>query len=103
MNDILFKARLNFFCTLLDSELDGQRVVGSGYLYEAVKRHGADSNLSDADIERFVKYLETLYCTTQDDGHILRNKFIEWFPQEKKNIDFHYWGRLRTFWREKNI
>jgi hypothetical protein len=103
MNDILFKARLNLFCTLLDNELDGQRVVTSGYLSDAVKRHGAEFNLLDSDVERFVKHLETLYCTTQDDGFTLRNKFIEWYPQEKKNIDFHYWERLRTFWREKNI
>ena len=103
MNDVLFKARLNLFCTLIDSELDGQRVVTSGYLGEAVKRHGTDFKLSEGDVERFIKHLETLYCTTQDDGFTLRNKFIEWFPQEKKNIDFHYWDRLKTFWREKNI
>jgi hypothetical protein len=103
MNDILFKARLNLFCTLIDSELDGQRVVTSGFLDEAVRRHGTDFNLSESDVQRFIKYLETLYCTTQDDGFTLRNKFVEWFPQEKKNIDFHYWDRLKTFWRNKNI
>ena len=103
MNDDLFEAYLNFFCTLIDKELGGQRIVAPGYLHESVNRHGASLKLLDDDINKFVKHLETLYCTTQDDGYTLRNKFVEWFPQEKKNIDFHYWGRLRTYWLKKNI
>ncbi len=103
MNEKQFKAKLNYFRDLIDGELDGQLVVPKGYLEQAVREHGADFSLSEQEIQRFVKHLETVYGTTQDDGHILKQNFSEWYTQEKKSIDFHYWNRLKTFWIEKTI
>lgn len=103
MNEKQFKAKLNYFRDLIDGDLDGNQAVPKGYLEQAVREHGADFNLSEQEIQRFVKHLETVFGTTQDNGHILKKNFSEWYTQEKKNIDFHYWKRLKTFWLEKTI
>ncbi len=103
MNEKQFKAKLNYFRDLIDGDLDGQLVVPKGYLEQAVREHGADFNLSEQEVQRFVKHLETVYGTTQEDGHILKKNFSEWYTQEKKTIDFHYWKRLKTFWIEKTV
>jgi Z1 domain len=103
MNEKQFKAKLNYFRDLIDGDLDGQLVVPKGYLEQAVREHGADFNLSEQEVQRFVKHLETVYGTTQEDGHILKKNFSEWYTQEKKSIDFHYWKRLKTFWIEKTV
>lgn len=102
MNDADFKAKLIYFRVLIDASLGGQRVVPEGYLEQEVKKHGAAFNLSSEEINKFVKHLETIYGTTQKNGHILKTNFVEWYPLEKKNIDFHYWERLKTFWTENN-
>lgn len=98
MNELEFKAKLNYFRILIDGESNGQSVVPKGYLENTVRVYGAAFKLSDQEVQRFVKHLETVYGTTQEDGHVLKFNFSEWYPQEKKSIDFHYWKRLRTFW-----
>jgi hypothetical protein len=103
MNETEFKARLIYFRQLIEGDLNGQMVVPKGYLDQAVREHGALFKLTEQEIQRFVKHLETVYGTTQDDGHILKKDFAEWYTQEKKNIDFHYWKRLKTFWIEKSV
>lgn len=103
MNELEFKAKLNYFRILIDGELKGQSVVPKGYLENTVRVHGAAFKLSDQEVQRFVKHLETVYGTTQEDGHVLKDNFSEWYPQEKKSIDFHYWKRLRTFWIENAV
>lgn len=103
MNDTEFKAKLNYIRELIDSNLDGQRVVPKGYLDGAVRKHGAIFQLDEQDIARFVKHLETVYGTSQEDGHILKQNFSEWYAHEKKNTDFHYWNRLKAFWIQKTV
>ena len=103
MNELEFKATLNYFRILIDGESKGQSVVPKGYLENTVRVYRAAFKLSDQEVQRFVKHLETVYGTTQEDGHILKVNFSEWYPQEKKSIDFHYWKRLRTFWIENAV
>ena len=103
MSEAEFKAKLNYFRELIDADLNGQRVVPIGYLEQAVNEHGAIFNLSFNEVERYIKHLETVYCTTQENGHILKKNFAKWYSQEKKNIDFHYWDRLRAYWIQKTI
>jgi hypothetical protein len=103
MNEKQFKAKLNYFRDLIDGDLDGQLVVPKGYLEQAVREHGAAFKLSEQEVKRFIKHLETVYGTTQEDGHILKKAFSEWYTQEKRSIDFHYWKRLKTFWIEKTV
>lgn len=103
MNELEFKAKLNYFRFFIDGELKGQSVVPKGYLENTIRVHGEAFKLSDQEVQRFVKHLETVYGTTQEDGHVLKVNFSEWYPQEKKSIDFHYWKRLRTFWIENAV
>ena len=103
MNEAEFRAKLNYIRELIDANLKGQRVVPIGYLNHAVKQHGIIFQLSENEVERFVKHLETIYGTTQENGHILKRNFTNWYSQEKKNIDFHYWDRLRAYWIQKTI
>jgi len=103
MNEKQFKAKLNYFRDLIDGDLNGQLVVSKGYLEQAVREHGENFKLSEQEVQRFVKHLDTVYGTTQEDGHILKDKFSEWYPQAKKSIDFHYWDRLKAYWMNKTI
>jgi hypothetical protein len=103
MNEIQFKAKLNYFRDLIEGDLDGQIVVPKGYLEHAVNEHGAAFNLNEQEVQRFVKHLETMFGTTQENGHILKQNFSEWYPQERKIIDFHYWNRLKTFWIKNSV
>lgn len=103
MKEAEFKARLNYLRELIDSQLNGQRVVPKNYLAQAVEEFGIPFRLTEDQILRFVKHLETIYGTSQEDGHILKNSFTEWYTKEKRNIDFHYWDRLKTTWIQKTI
>lgn len=103
MNEAEFRAKLNYIRELIDADLNGQRVVPIGYLDQAVRQHGVIFGLSESDVERFVKHLETIYGTTQANGHILKKNFVKWYEREKKNIDFHYWSRLKAYWIQKTI
>ena len=103
MNETEFKAKLNYIRELIDADLSGQRVVPAGYLDQAVRKHGTIFNLSENLIEKFIKHLETIYGTSQENGHILKQNFAKWYAQEKRNIDFHYWDRLKAYWIQKTI
>jgi hypothetical protein len=103
MNEKDFRAQLNYLHALIDADLDGQKVVPIGYLDQAVRQHGVVFNPSEDEVERFVKHLETIYGTTQANGHILKKSFKKWYEKEKKNIDFHYWGRLKAYWIQQTI
>ena len=93
MTDSQFTAKLNYIRELIDSQINGQRVVPKGYLEAAVREHGSIFNFSQIEVERFTRHLETIYGTSQDTGHILKKNFTEWYAQEKKNIDPHYWEK----------
>ncbi len=102
--DNKFQARLAYLRALIDDDLQGNHVVPKGYLLEAVKKHGSELSLTQEDVERYVKHLETVYGTSQEDGHILKKDFHEWYtPQERRSIDFHYWRRLERYWIKKTI
>lgn len=103
MNETEFKAKLNYIRELIDADLSGQRVVPAGYLDQAVRKHGTIFSLSENLIEKFIKHLETIYGTSQENGHILKQNFVKWYAQEKRNIDFHYWDRLKAYWIQKTI
>lgn len=103
MDNTLFDACLIFLRHLIDSDLKGQKVVSDGYLDNFVRKHSGKFNMAEVDIRRLVKHLETIYGTPQGTGHALKKDFTEWYTQEKKNIDFHYWKRLEAFWRQKVV
>ena len=103
MNETEFRARLHYFGALIDADLNGERVVPVGYLDQAVRKHGINFGLLESAVERFVKHLETIYGTTQENGHILKKNFAMWYAREKRNTDPHYWERLRAYWVRKTI
>ena len=99
----VFKAWLSFIRGSIDGELNGKTVVAPGYLSEAVSRFGNIFGLEASDHERLVKHLETIYGTVQEDGHLLRGNFKEWYPAEKASIDFYYWRRLEKYWKDHSV
>jgi len=98
-----FKAILSFVRVRIDGELNGRTVVPPGYLEDAVTRFGEFFNLSQPDHLRLVKHLETIFGTSQEDGHLLRSNFEEWYPAAKASIDFYYWRRLEKYWKDHSI
>ncbi|WP_027467511.1 Z1 domain-containing protein [Deefgea rivuli] len=98
-----FKAMLSFVRVSIEGELNGRTVVQPGYLSDAVTRFGHFFNLSPDQHERLVKHLETIFGTRQEDGHLLRGDFKEWYPAEKGAIDFYYWRRLEKYWKDHSI
>ena len=103
MNEAQFKIKLNYLVGQIEVSLEGKRVVPKGYLEAAVREHGRPFNFTEDEIHKFTKHLETLYGTAQGDGYTLKKNFSEWYTQEKKNIDFHYWSRLRTYWITETV
>jgi len=87
-----FKAQLSYFRQLIDESLNGQRIVPKGFLSTTLKENNV-FNLDDIQFSRILKHLETIYSTQQENGHILKTDFKEWYAKEKKLIDFHYWSR----------
>lgn len=98
-----FKAMLSFVRVSIEGELNGRTVVQPGYLSDAVARFGKFFNLPQDEHERLVKHLETIFGTKQEDGHLLRGNFKEWYPAEKASIDFYYWRRLEKYWKDHSI
>lgn len=98
-----FRAMLSYVRLMIEGELNGRTVVAPGYLADAVSRFGAHFKLSADDSDRLVKYLETIFGTTQGDGHLLRGTLAEWYPAEKASIDFYYWNRLEKYWKDRSI
>lgn len=98
-----FKAVLSYVRLMIEGELNGRTVVAPGYLADAVSRFGTHFKLSTEDSDRLVKHLETIFGTTQGDGHLLRGPLAEWYPAEKASIDFYYWNRLEKYWKDRSI
>jgi hypothetical protein len=94
---------LSFIRVSIEGELNGRTVVAQGFLSDAVTRFGNVFNLSVDDHERLVKHLETIFGTMQEDGHLLRGDFKEWYPADKASIDFYYWRRLEKYWKDHSI
>jgi hypothetical protein len=98
-----FKALLSFIRVRIEGELNGRTVVPPGYLADAVTRFGEIFSLSSTDHDRVVKHLETIFGTSQEDGHLLRGDFKEWYPAEKALIEFYYWRRLEKYWKDHSV
>lgn len=103
MSEDRFKAMLVYLQMTIESELQGRTTVAPGQLDKAVSEHGGMFKLSPLEHERAVKHLETIFGTRQDDGHLLRGDFAEWYPKEKASIEFHYWRRLEKYWKDRSI
>lgn len=97
-----FKPQLSYFRQLIDQLLNGQRIVPKGFLAATLKENDV-FNLDNNQFLRILKHLETVYSTQQENGHILKTDFKEWYAKEKKLIDFHYWSRLEAYWRQDSV
>jgi len=98
-----FAANFAYIRVQLEKKLNGQSAVPPGFLEEIVKKYSSIFDLSQTDIKRLVKHLETIYSTTQKDGHTLKTDFKEWYGRSKREIDFHYWDRLKSYWTQSSI
>ena len=98
-----FSANLAYIRVQLEKKLNGQSAVPPGFLEEIVNKYSPKFDLSINDIKRLVKHLETIYSATQKDGHTLKTDFKEWYGRGKREIDFHYWDRLKAYWTQSSI
>lgn len=95
-----FAANLAYLRKRLERILNGQTIVPQGFLDEIVRGNAVRFELTESDVQRLIKYLETIYSTTQKDGHTLKTTFKDWYSKEKLTIDFHYWDRLKAHWTQ---
>lgn len=87
----------------VDKDLKGKLPVPSGYLKEFVDNHWS-AQMTDDDLKiRLVKYLETFYGTSQDNGHALKTEFEEWYLERKSQLNPYYWERLQKYWLEYSV
>ncbi len=98
-----FVANLAYLRKRLERKLDGQTIVPQGFLEETVRANTDRFELTENDVQRLLKHLETIYSTTQKDGHTLKTAFKDWYGKEKRDIDFHYWDRLKAYWTQSSI
>lgn len=98
-----FVANLAYLRKRLERKLDGQTIVPQGFLEETVRANADRFELTENDVQRLLKHLETIYSTTQKDGHTLKTAFKDWYGKEKRAIDFHYWDRLKAYWTQSSI
>ena len=97
-----FAANLAYLRKRLERQLNGQSIVPQGFLEETVRANADRFELTESDIDRLLKHLETIYSTTQRDGWTLKTAFKDWYGKEKLNIDFHYWDRLKAYWTQSS-
>lgn len=82
----------------------GDEPLPKGFLEDFVESKSQLSRILDEKLkQRLVRHLETLYGTVQDDGHSLRIPHQEWYGSRKPRVDFYYWRRLSTYWRQDNV
>lgn len=98
-----FQATLAYLRIFIDKELNGRNLVAPGYLAEAVPRIAQPFGLAEDECERLIKHLETVYGTTQDDGHVLRGEIKEWYPEASQTLNFYYWRRLERYWNQYSV
>lgn len=95
------------FDSLLRTRNPEKETYDKQYLEEQVREINREStkylNLNEDDIRILIKHLETIYTTTQEDGYLLKTYFEPWYPKLKKEIDHHYWNRLKNHWVRANI
>jgi hypothetical protein len=65
-----FAANLAYLRKRLERKLNGQTIVPQGFLEETVRANADRFELTESDVERLLKHLETIYSTTQKDGHL---------------------------------
>jgi hypothetical protein len=103
MSDNQFLARTAYLRIRIEQELGGRTTVLPGQLERSVAEHGAIFGMTPEEQTRAVRHLETIFGTKQDDGHLLRGAFVDWYPKEKALIDFYYWRRLEKHWHDRSI
>ena len=103
MTEADFAATLAYIRILLERNLNGQTVVPQGFLEEIVESNVNRFDLTENDSKRLIKHLETIYSTTQKDGHTLKTDFKDWYGKEQRTIDYHYWDRLKAYWTQSSV
>jgi len=99
-----FDAALSFLRVEIDKELRGHLPVPQGYLRAHVLEHSSIAKILDEAIaERLVRHLETIYGTEQEDGHVLKTDFKEWYPDRMGELKFYFWRRLQKYWLDNSI
>lgn len=99
-----FDAALSFIRVEIDKELRGRLPVPRGYLRAHVFDRSSIAKLLDEGLaERLVRHLETIYGTEQNDGHVLKTDFREWYPDRMGEIRFYFWRRLQKYWLDYSI
>jgi hypothetical protein len=99
-----FDAALSFLRMEIDKIVKGRFPVPQGFLESHVKENSGISKILEAELaDRLIRYLETFYGTNQDDGHVLKTDFEEWYPKRKGEINFYFWRRLQKYWLDHSI
>lgn len=99
-----FDAALSFIRIEIDKQLRGRLPVPQGYLETHVLERSAIGKLLKEDLaQRLVRHLETIYGTEQEDGHILKTDFHEWYPDRMGELNFYFWRRLRKYWMDHSV
>lgn len=99
-----FDAALSFLRMEIDKIVKGRFPVPQGFLESHVKEvSGISKILGEELADRLIRHLETFYGTNQDDGHVLKTDFEEWYPKRKGEINFYFWRRLQKYWLDHSI
>lgn len=99
-----FDAALSFLRVEIDKDLKGKLPVPKGFLEQFVKEKSGISNVLDKILaDRLIRYLETIYGTKQDDGHVLKTDFLEWYKQRKSETNYYFWRRLQKYWLDHSV
>lgn len=101
-----FDAALSFIRVEIEKALQGRPRVSEGYLAEYVNYHsGLKDILDERTKAKLVRHLETLFWTSQDNGHTLTSDIAPWYMDrlQSDEHDPYYWSRLRKWWEDHSI
>ncbi|MFV3415500.1 Z1 domain-containing protein [Pseudomonas sp. NY15436] len=99
-----FDAALSFLRMEIDKIVKGKFPVPQGFLESHVKEKSGISRILEEELaDRLIRHLETFYGTNQDDGHVLKTDFEEWYPKRKGEISFYFWRRLQKYWLDHSV
>jgi len=101
-----FDATLMFIRTEVEKQLQGRVSVQDGYLEEFVSEHsGISSMLSEEIRNKLVRHLQTIFWTSQEDGHSLVSDLKPWYKERIQSDEFesYYWRRLEKYWYDHSI
>ena len=93
-----FDASLSYLKVGLDKAINGRFPVEKGFIEGFVKNSEIAPLLDQHEKNKLIRYLETIYGTTQERGHTLSTDFKEWYLERKAETKFYYWKRLHQHW-----